>query len=199
MRRILIVIDMQKDFIDGALANPDAQAIVKPMADLISRFFGDIIFTRDTHDYNYLNTAEGKNLPIEHCIDGTIGWTIHQDLVNSARESHPDMSHVYVFNKSTFGAASALASEITSNIYSEAGMNNTTIYVCGTCTDICVVSNVLGLKEHLPEAEICVIEDLCAGLTKEKHDAAIEVMKSCQVVALSSKDVRCGVYGGIKL
>lgn len=193
MRRILIVIDMQKDFIDGALANPDAQAIVKPMADLISRFYGDIIFTRDTHGYDYLNTAEGQNLPIEHCIDGTVGWTIHQDLIDSARESHPDMSRVYVFNKATFGAASALASEITSNVYSAAGMGNAVIYVCGTCTDICVVSNVLGLKEHFPETEICVIEDLCAGLTKEKHNAAIEVMKSCQVIVLPSKDVRCGV------
>ena len=192
MRRILIVIDMQKDFIDGSLANPDAQAIVKPMADLISRFSGDIIFTRDTHSYDYLNTAEGKKLPIEHCIDGTAGWTIHQDLINSARESHPDMSHVYVFGKTTFGAASALASEITSNIYSAAGMGNAVIYVCGTCTDICVVSNVLGLKEHFPETKICVIEDLCAGLTKEKHNAANEGMKSCQVDIISSKDVVCG-------
>ena len=112
MRKILIVIDMQKDFIDGSLANPDAQAIVRPMADLISRFSNDIIFTRDTHDYDYLNTAEGKKLPIEHCIDGTIGWTIHQDLVDSARESHPNMSRVYVFNKTTFGAGSALAGQI---------------------------------------------------------------------------------------
>lgn len=193
MRKILIVIDMQRDFIDGALANPEAQAIVKPMADLISGFSGDIIFTRDTHGYDYLNTAEGKKLPIEHCIDGTIGWTIHQDLVNSARESHPDMSRIYVFNKTTFGAASALAGEITNNIYSASGIiNNAIIYVCGTCTDICVVSNVLGLKEHLPEAKICVIEDLCAGLTKEKHNAAIEVMKSCQVDIISSEDVICG-------
>ena len=193
MKRILIVIDMQKDFIDGALANPDAQAIVKPMADLISRFYGDIIFTRDTHDYNYLNTTEGQNLPIEHCIDGTIGWTIHQDLIDSARESHPDMRHVYVFNKATFGAASALASQINHSCCSASQIDNATIYVCGTCTDICVVSNVLGLKEQFPETEICVIEDLCAGLTKEKHNAAIEVMKSCQVIVLPSKDVRCGV------
>lgn len=192
MRKILIVVDMQKDFIDGSLANPDAQAIIKPMADLISGFSGDIIFTRDTHDYDYLNTAEGKKLPIEHCIDGTIGWTIHQDLVDSARESHPDMSHVYVFNKRTFGASSALADEITGDIYPAAGMNNATIYVCGTCTDICVVSNVLGLKEQFPETKICVIEDLCAGLTKEKHNAAIEVMKSCQVDIISSKDIICG-------
>lgn len=189
MKKILIVIDMQKDFIDGSLANPDAQAIVKPMADLISKFPGNIIFTRDTHDYNYLNTAEGKKLPVEHCIDGTAGWTIHQDLINSARKSHPNMSHVYVFDKRTFGAASALANEITSNIYSAASMGDAIIYVCGTCTDICVVSNVLGLKEHFPETKICVIEDLCAGLTKEKHNAAIEVMKSCQADIISSKDV----------
>ena len=189
MRKILIVIDMQKDFIDGALANSDAQAIVKPMADLISRFSSDIIFTRDTHGYDYLNTAEGKKLPIEHCIEGTIGWTVHQDLIYSARESHPDMSHVYVFDKTTFGAAGALASEITSNIYSASNIDNAIIYVCGTCTDICVVSNVLGLKEEFPETKICVIEDLCAGLTKEKHNAAIEVMKSCQVDIISSKDI----------
>lgn len=192
MRRILIVIDMQKDFIDGALANPDAQAIVKPMADLISRFSSDIIFTRDTHDYDYLNTAEGKKLPIEHCIEGTVGWTIHQDLVDSARKSHPDMRRVYVFNKATFGASSDLASEITSNIYSAANIDNAIIYVCGTCTDICVVSNVLGLKEYFSETKICVIEDLCAGLTKEKHNAAIEVMKSCQIDIVSAEDVICG-------
>ena len=191
MRRILIVVDMQKDFIDGSLANPAAQAIVKPMADLISRYSGDIIFTRDTHDYDYLNTAEGKKLPIEHCIDGTIGWTIHQDLVDSARESHPDMSRVYVFNKTTFGAGSALAGQINCSCCNASLIDSAVIYVCGTCTDICVVSNVLGLKEQFPETKICVIEDLCAGLTKEKHNAAIEVMKSCQVDITSSKDVVC--------
>ena len=192
MRRILIVIDMQKDFIDGSLANPDAQAIVKPIADLISRFSGDIIFTRDTHSYDYLSTSEGVKLPVEHCIDGTVGWTVHQDLIDSARESHPDMRYVHFLNKGTFGASNVLANEITSNIYSAAGMSNAIIYVCGTCTDICVVSNVLGLKEHFPETKICVIEDLCAGLTKEKHNAAIEVMKSCQVDIMPSKDVVCG-------
>ena len=181
MRRILIVIDMQKDFIDGSLANPDAQAIVRPMADLISTFSGDIIFTRDTHSYDYLNTAEGKKLPIEHCIDGTVGWTIHQDLIDSARESHPDMSRVYVFNKTTFGAGSALAGQINCSCCAASLIDSAVIYVCGTCTDICVISNVLGLKEQFPETKICVIEDLCAGLTKEKHNAAIEVMRSCQV------------------
>lgn len=189
MKKILIVIDMQKDFIDGSLANPDAQAIVKPMADLISKFPGDIIFTRDTHSYDYLSTAEGKKLPIEHCIDGTAGWTVYQDLINSARRSHPNMSRVYTFDKNTFGAASALASKIINNICSADNISNAIIYVCGTCTDICVVSNVLGLKEHFPETKICVIEDLCAGLTKEKHNAAIEVMKSCQADIISSKDV----------
>lgn len=99
------------------------------------------------------------------------------------------LDEIEAFDKNTFGAASALASKIINNICSADNISNAIIYVCGTCTDICVVSNVLGLKEHFPETKICVIEDLCAGLTKEKHNAAIEVMKSCQADIISSKDV----------
>lgn len=163
MSNKLIVIDMQNDFIDGSLANEAAARIVPEMAEFI-KGFDEVIFTRDTHHDNYLSTAEGRNLPIPHCIEGTKGWEVREELVNAAH------ARAYV-NKPTFGY-------IDWNLDLHPGDEITLV---GTCTDICVVSNALILKAKYPENRISVVGHLCAGLTEEKHKAALEVMRSCQV------------------
>ena len=177
MNKLLIIIDMQNDFIDGSLANPDAQAIVEPMARLIESWSGDIIFTMDTHDEDYLETMEGKHLPVKHCIIGTEGWRVNQALYDASLNFPIEQSVDYIL-KPTFG-------------YKDWDFETTTydeIYLCGTCTDICVVSNALVLKAKYPEIPIRVYGNLCAGVTKEKHEAALEVMKSCQVEVMDCND-----------
>lgn len=170
MENILIIIDMQNDFIDGSLANKDAQAIVPKITRFIKdNTFDKIIFTRDTHTEDYLNTPEGTKLPIVHCIKGSDGWEIANDIVMAAERSHARVSYV---NKPTFGFT-GWKDVITSE--------NVNITLVGTCTDICVVSNALILKALLPAANMTVIGSLCAGLTTEKHNAALETMRSCQI------------------
>ena len=177
-RKILIVVDMQYDFIDGALANKDAQKIVKPIADFIKEnSFDQIIFTRDTHGKDYLNTPEGKKLPVTHCLEGTKGWVVHEDILNAAIDSD---TPYYFVDKPTFGYRGWLWG-------ADFMYDHDEITVVGTCTDICVVSNVLILKAAFPEARIEVVGDLCAGLTPEKHKAALDVMESCQVDVVYTK------------
>lgn len=175
--KTLIVVDMQNDFIDGALANPAAQAIVEPMAEFLRNFDGQILFTKDTHECDYLDTQEGKNLPIMHCWHGTPGWEINNTLVKAAgmenkykktREHNP-----CPVTKRSFGDVSELVEFL--DIYTDE------IYICGTCTDICVISVALNLKARFPEIKMYCIANLCAGLTPEKHAAALEVMRSCQI------------------
>lgn len=171
--KVLIVVDMQNDFIDGSLANPSAQEIIPNVIKKIQDFNGDlIIFTRDCHQDNYLETTEGKLLPIEHCIENTHGWQIHSDLMKVANE-HP--KPFYVVDKPTFGYKDW------STFFERHNINPTEIEIIGTCTDICVVSNTLILKAEYPDASITVDAACCVGLTKEKHTAALDVMKSCQV------------------
>lgn len=171
--KVLVTVDMQNDFITEALANKNAEKIVPKVADYIKNFNGIIIFTRDTHNTDYLETMEGKNLPIMHCLKNTPGWQIHSDLIKACEGKE---SSAFVFDKPTFGYAYSL-----SKFISEFREPITEIILCGTVTSICVISNTLGLKEYFPETKISVISDLCADLTEEKHNAAIEVMKSCQV------------------
>ena len=168
--KTLIVVDMQNDFIDGSLANPAAAAIVKPMAEYIKNFDGQIIFTRDTHYPNYMETQEGRNLPVMHCQYGSEGWEIQDDLFEAVRGRDIEWS---VVDKNSFGDTYELEDEI--DAYADE------IYLCGTCTDICVISVALNLKARFPEIKMYCIADLCAGLTPEKHAAALEVMKSCQI------------------
>ena len=170
--KTLIVVDMQNDFIDGSLANPAAAAIVEPMTEYIKNFKGDIIFTRDTHYDNYLDTQEGKNLPIPHCIRGTEGWDVRKELVEAANIDPILYLHSFV-NKNNFGDITILKDKIPYYVDK--------IYLCGTCTDICVISIALNLKAWFPEIKMYCIADLCAGLTPEKHAAALEVMRSCQI------------------
>jgi nicotinamidase-related amidase len=173
--KTLIVVDMQNDFIDGSLANPAAAAIVEPMVEYIKNFEGDIIFTKDTHYSNYLDTQEGRNLPIKHCIYDTDGWHVKSELWNAAYVNNPNTRRhsVTSVDKESFGDIAELSDNI--DDYTDE------IYICGTCTDICVISVALNLKARFPEVKMYCIADLCAGLTPEKHVAALEVMKSCQI------------------
>ena len=170
--KILIVVDMQNDFIDGSLANPAAQKIIPEMVGFIKQF-NKVIFTRDTHEVNYLETAEGKSLPIKHCIRKTDGWNIRRELEDAALDS-PNMKYIGYIDKPTFG-------------YMDWKLNlnyDDEIVMVGTCTDICVISNALILKAKYPENKITVVGHLCAGLTEEKHKAALNVMRSCQIEVL---------------
>lgn len=168
--KTLICVDMQNDFLTGSLANPAAAAIVEPMAEYIKNFDGQIIFTRDTHYPNYMETQEGKNLPIMHCQYGSEGWEIQDDLFEAVRGRDIKWS---VVDKNSFGDINELKHVI--------DFCTDEIYLCGTCTDICVISVALNLKARFPEIKMYCIADLCAGLTPEKHAAALEVMRSCQI------------------
>lgn len=168
MQDILIVVDMQNDFIDGALGTPEAVAIVPNVKDVILSHKGRVIFTKDTHSPDYLSTQEGKNLPAPHCIKGTHGW----EIVNSLKEYASE-----VVEKPTFGSttlAELLKSEHESNPIEK-------ITLVGLCTDICVISNALLLKATLPEVEIEIISSACAGVTPESHKNALNAMKMCQI------------------
>ena len=173
MDKVLVIIDMQNDFITGSLANAEAEKIVPNIVALTKEWEGRIIFTRDTHRAEYLNTQEGKYLPVEHCIEGTDGWQLQNDIHLAALNN--DSAKVSYVNKPAFGAGALLYNEIM-----RVGEPSEVTFV-GTCTDICVVSNALILKSLLTETPIKVIENCCAGLTKEKHEAAIDVMSSCQI------------------
>ncbi|NLW69851.1 MAG: cysteine hydrolase [Eubacteriaceae bacterium] len=171
----LIVVDMQNDFIDGDLGSGQAREALGKAVALAEDFEGKLIFTRDTHFEDYLETSEGKNLPVVHCIKDTPGWEISKPLdeIRLKRSS-------LVYEKYTFGSRK-LAEDMLS-LY-EAGKVGE-IHLCGVCTDICVVSNALLIKAAIPEAPIFVHRDCCAGVTPEKHDAALEVMASCQIAVV---------------
>jgi nicotinamidase-related amidase len=173
MKKVLLVIDMQKDFIDGALGSAEAQAIVGAAAERIRacRKEGYRVFaTLDTHGENYMETAEGKKLPVPHCIRGKEGWQLNPVI----REALGDAELV---EKPTFGSV-----RLPEIIKGMLGPDETpVIEALGLCTDICVVSNVLLLKAHFPEAKIAVNPRCCAGVTPAKHQAALETMASCQI------------------
>lgn len=169
MQNILIVVDMQNDFIDGALGTAEAQAIVPKVAEKIRNFSGRVIFTRDTHEENYMETQEGKNLPIPHCIRGTDGWQICDALRGYCKEEPVD--------KVTFGS-SELAALLTAENEKEMVASVTLV---GLCTDICVISNALLAKAFLPETKIIVDASCCAGVTPESHHTALKAMQVCQI------------------
>ena len=173
MRKILVVVDMQNDFIDGALGTPEAVAIVENVKARIREYDpADVFVTMDTHKPDYLETQEGRNLPVEHCIKGTKGWQIRSDIA----ELLPDW---HVYEKPTFGSV-ALAEDIAEIAANE----NIEIEVLGLCTDICVVSNALMLKAYMPEVKIFVDPSCCAGVTPESHEAALKTMQMCQIGVL---------------
>lgn len=179
-KKILVVVDMQNDFIDGSLGTKEAQAIVPKVCEKIKNWDGEVIFTRDTHNNeNYLLTQEGKNLPIKHCIQGTNGWLINKDVLNSYLDTF-DEKHNQILNildKHTFGSIHLpyLVDKLKDYV------NNCDITLIGLCTDICVISNAMILKANFPEAEITIDASCCAGVTPESHKNALKTMSACQI------------------
>ena len=191
MKKLLIVVDMQNDFIDGSLGTPEALAIVEAVKDKIRSYPPeDVIATMDTHETDYLSTQEGKFLPVEHCIRDTHGWEIREDIMELLDEAE-------IYEKPTFAcedlaqdlrgyamdmkARADRLNEIAENPEETVG-EQIELELVGLCTDICVVSNALLLKALMPEVKISVDSSCCAGVTPEKHAAALETMRSCQVV-----------------
>ena len=173
MKKFLIVVDMQKDFVDGALGTPEAQKIVDKVAEKILNFDGYIIATMDTHKEDYMETREGKFLPVKHCINESEGWKIDEKVMDALKKRGCS-----ILTKPTFGSV-ALVEKLKKDAFSDEQLD---IELVGLCTDICVVSNALLLKANFPEAEIAVDASCCAGVTPEKHQAALETMRSCQIV-----------------
>ena len=171
MKKILIVVDIQNDFVDGALGTPQAQAIIENAAKKIKEFDGDIFVTYDTHFENYMDTLEGKKLPVPHCIKGTAGWELNTQIAKAlSGKNHKDVE------KLTFGSV-----ELPNLVKEKIGNETAEITIIGLCTDICVVSNALLLKANLLDCEIFVDAACCAGVTPETHNAALDTMRCCQI------------------
>lgn len=171
MTHFLIVVDMQRDFIDGSLGTAEAQAIVPKVVDKILSFDGEIFATMDTHSANYLETAEGRHLPVPHCIKGTPGWMLYDEIAAALEQKKSTR-----VEKLTFG--SVLLPRL---LYQAAQGQPFTLELVGLCTDICVVSNALMLKANFPEMPISVDSACCAGVTPATHEAALETMRCCQI------------------
>lgn len=168
--KVLVVVDMQNDFIDGALGTKEAQEILPNVQRKIMEYRqqgGGVVFTRDTHTENYLKTQEGKHLPVEHCICGTQGWEIAPQL---------EVQDAKVVDKPSFGSL-----ELPKLIEQNYPVEDLELELVGLCTDICVISNAIILKAFFPEAKITVDASCCAGVTPESHQRALEAMKMCQI------------------
>lgn len=169
---VLLVIDLQNDFVDGALGNKGNDKIVKPIESFVENFDGEVIFTRDTHDENYLESLEGSHLPVKHCIKNSKGWQIKIDTKNHK-----------IIDKPSFGSYELV--EYLKKLNEKEKIEN--IYMVGICTDICVLSNAILIKNALLNTEVTVIEDLCKATNEKNHKIALEAMKSCQVNIVNSK------------
>ena len=164
--KLLVVVDMQKDFVTGVLGTGEAQAIVPGLVQYVKDFEGDVVFTRDTHHENYLSTLEGKHLPVVHCIQGSEGWDIIPELQELTEGKE-------IFDKPTFGSI-ALSEMIQQSTYDE-------IYVCGVCTGICVISNAMLAKAVVPDTPVKVVKDICACVTPDSHEIALNAINTCQI------------------
>lgn len=162
----LIVVDMQNDFIGGSLANQAAQNIVNNVEKLVKNYDGRVIFTRDTHLSNYLDTQEGKKLPVMHCIQNTFGWEICDQLKGYVKN---------VVNKNTFGSTEL------PNFIANFNEPIDKIELCGLCTDICVIANAIIIKSFFPEIPVTVYASCCAGVTTQSHNTALAAMKALQI------------------
>ncbi len=171
MKHILIIVDMQKDFVDGALGTPEAVAIVPRVCERITAHGGELIVTYDTHPAHYMKTNEGSHLPVPHCIKGTDGWQLDARVTEALKGR--DYTSV---EKPTFGSV-----ELPALVKRLAGGEPFDIELIGLCTDICVISNALLLKAHFPETEIYVDASACAGVSLETHQAALTTMGCCQI------------------
>ena len=171
MKHFLVIVDMQKDFVDGALGTDEAVKIVPNVVKKIESFDGEIFVTLDTHFENYLETAEGKKLPVRHCIKDTDGWK----LDNSVKKALKGKNYTKV-EKNTFGSV-----DLPELIRKSAEGEDFSVELVGLCTDICVVSNALLIKANFPEMPISVDSACCAGVTPELHKNALSTMQSCQI------------------
>ena len=169
--KFLIVVDMQADFITGSLGSKDAQAIVPAVVNKVKNFDGRVIFTRDTHFDNYLQTQEGKKLPVVHCIKDTEGWQICDELKPYANA---------LVDKVTFGSIEL------PGIIKDLGADIEEIQLCGLCTDICVISNAMILKASFPEVSIAVDASCCAGVSRESHNIALDAMRAVQIEIINN-------------
>ncbi|WP_105301712.1 cysteine hydrolase family protein [Anaerococcus marasmi] len=174
---VLIVVDLQNDFVDGALGNDCNYEIVEPIDRLVEDFDGEVIFTRDTHDEDYLESLEGKHLQVEHCIKGSFGWEIRIDTRGYK-----------VIDKPSFGSYDLV--DYLCDLDKKEGIEN--IYMVGICTDICVISNAIMIKNALLETEITVIEDLCKATSDKAQASSMDVLRSVQVNIISYKDLVFG-------
>lgn len=174
-KRFLIVVDMQKDFVTGSLGSKDAELIMPALVSYIKSFDGQVVFTKDTHPDNYMETQEGRNLPVPHCIKGTDGWELEGEL----KEVQKELGAV-VFEKPTFPSKS-LAQWLE---YKNTEEKIEEIVLVGVCTDICVVSNALTIKAFLPETPISVVAELTEATSKEMKEKTLDVMRCCQIAVI---------------
>ena len=172
--KVLVVVDMQNDFINGALGTKEAEAVVPGVVEKIREFDGKIIATRDTHGEDYLESEEGKHLPVVHCVKGTEGWEIRREVEEALRAK----SGYRVIDKPAFGSVE-LGKCVKKLDETEESVEEITLI--GLCTDICVISNALLLKAYLPEVPVRVEASCCAGVTPQSHEQALEAMKMCQI------------------
>ena len=171
MKNILVVVDIQNDFVDGALGSKEAVAIIDNACRKIKDFKGDIYVTLDTHNENYMDTAEGRKLPVPHCVKGTDGWKLNPDI-----EKALEGKNAVIIEKPTFG--SQKLAELIAKKYKNEKLS---VELIGICTDICVISNALTIRAHNTECDITVDSSCCAGVSPEAHNAALTVMKSCLI------------------
>ena len=176
MKKALVVIDMQNDFIDGSLGTPEAQAIVPKVCEKIESWDGMVWYTQDTHREDYLSTREGKHLPVVHCIKNTEGWKINGEVIRTSLR-RPEMDELPVFQKGAFG--SKMLAERVREIYEWDGLRF--VELIGLCTDICVLANAVTIKTFCPEIELSVDASCCAGVTPQSHKNALEAMKMLQI------------------
>lgn len=167
MSRTLIVVDVQNDFVSGSLGTPEAMTVLPAIVRKILGFDGKVVYTMDTHGPNYLDTREGRLLPVEHCIEGSWGWENPPEVAEALESKEAEM-----YKKNTFASL-----EI-----ADAVADADAVELIGLCTDVCVISNALMLRSLLPEADIRVDGACCAGTTSEMHRAALDVMRSCQIL-----------------
>ena len=178
MGKLLVVVDMQNDFVHGALVTKEAQAVVDRVVSKIENFNGRVIATLDTHQQNYLETLEGKKLPVPHCIKMSEGWQLNAQVLSALSKKD-----YMTIEKDTFGSTE-LVKEISRRMEKE----ELEVELVGLCTDICVVSNALLLKAHFPQMQISVDADCCAGVTPKTHQAALDTMHMCQIEITGSSD-----------
>lgn len=185
-KKLLLVVDMQNDFIDGSLGTPEAQAIVPKVCEKIKNWDGQIWLTQDTHNANYLETNEGKHLPVKHCLFATEGWMIQDDVMEAviyskAAEEDDECNVEYPYNRVKYLRKDAFGSRLLVTERSDWWKEIESVELIGLCTDICVISNAVLIKSFSPEIEISVDASCCAGVTPQSHKNALEAMKMLQI------------------